>query len=63
MVAGAAAVDAVERARRLPGLRTGLHVVLVEGMPALPPEKVPGLVDSSGRFRTDMAPDQARPKT
>jgi chitin disaccharide deacetylase len=54
MVAGRAAADAVERARRLPGLRTGLHVVLVEGTPALPPEKVPGLVGSSGRFRTDM---------
>jgi chitin disaccharide deacetylase len=55
MVAGSAAGDAVERARRLPGLRTGLHVVLVEGAPALPPEKVPGLVDSRGRLRTDMA--------
>jgi hopanoid biosynthesis associated protein HpnK len=55
MVAGSAVGDAVERARRLPGLRTGLHVVLVEGAPALPPEKVPRLVDSSGRFRTDMA--------
>jgi hopanoid biosynthesis associated protein HpnK len=55
MVAGRAAADAVERARRLPGLRVGLHVVLVDGAPALPPEKVPGLVDSSGRFRTDMA--------
>jgi hopanoid biosynthesis associated protein HpnK len=54
MVAGAAAADAVERARRLPRLRVGLHVVLVEGAPALPPEKVPGLVDASGRFRTDM---------
>jgi chitin disaccharide deacetylase len=54
MVAGRAATDAVECARRLPSLRTGLHVVLVEGVPALPPEKVPGLVDSSGRFRTDM---------
>jgi hopanoid biosynthesis associated protein HpnK len=30
-------------------------VVLVEGAPALPPEKVPGLIDSNGRFRTDMA--------
>lgn len=55
MVAGRAAADAVELARRLPTLRVGLHVVLVEGVPALPPEKVPNLVDSSGRFRTDMA--------
>jgi hopanoid biosynthesis associated protein HpnK len=54
MVVGRAAADAVERARRLPRLRVGLHVVLVDGKPALPPEKVPGLVDASGRFRTDM---------
>ena len=55
MVAAPAAADAVERARRLPGLRVGLHVVLVEGTPALPPERVPDLVDRTGHFRTDMA--------
>jgi chitin disaccharide deacetylase len=55
MVAGAAAADAVARARRMPKLRTGLHVVLVEGAPALPPERLPDLVDGSGHFRTDMA--------
>jgi chitin disaccharide deacetylase len=54
MVSGAAAADAVARARRLSRLRVGLHVVLVEGTPTLPPEKLPGLVDASGRFRTDM---------
>jgi len=55
MVAGAAAADAAERARRLPALRIGLHVVLVEGTPALPPERLPDLVDATGRLRTDMA--------
>jgi hopanoid biosynthesis associated protein HpnK len=55
MVAADAADDAVERARRLPSLRVGLHVVLVEGRPMLPPEKVPDLVDSSGAFRPDIA--------
>src|SRR5262245_32745454 len=55
MVAGAAAPDAVARARRLPKLRVGLHVVLVEAAPILPPEKLPDLVDGSGHFRTDMA--------
>src|SRR5258708_34155332 len=55
MVAGAAASEAVARARRLPKLRVGRHVVLVEGAPALPPEKLPDLVDRSGQFRTDMA--------
>jgi len=55
MVAGEAAADAVARARRLPRLRVGLHVVLVEGRPMLPPERLPDLVDATGQFRTDMA--------
>ena len=50
MVGAAAAADAVERARRLPGLRVGLHVVLVHGRPVLPPDEVPGLVDRRGEF-------------
>jgi hopanoid biosynthesis associated protein HpnK len=54
MVAAPGAADAVERARRLPGLGVGLHVVLVEGRPALPPAEVPALVDRTGHFRTDM---------
>ncbi|QKR99672.1 hopanoid biosynthesis-associated protein HpnK [Sphingomonas sp. CL5.1] len=55
MVAGDAAADAVERARRLSTLGVGLHVVLVEGRPVLPPERLPALVDAAGMFRTDMA--------
>jgi hopanoid biosynthesis associated protein HpnK len=55
MVAGPAAQDAVTRARKLPQLRVGLHVVLVEGLPVRPPERVPALVDAKGFFRTDMA--------
>ena len=55
MVASPAAADAVQRARALPGLRVGLHVVLIEARPALPPERVPDLVDSNGQFRSDMA--------
>jgi hopanoid biosynthesis associated protein HpnK len=55
MVAGPAARDAVTRAQRMPRLRVGLHIVLVEGLPVLPPERVPGLVDAKGFFRTDMA--------
>ena len=55
MVAGHAVADAVKRARRLPTLRVGLHVVLVEGRPVLPPGVVPDLVTRDGRFRTDMA--------
>ncbi len=54
MVAGEAAADAVARARTMPDLGVGLHLVLVEGRPSLPPEQVPDLVDSHGRFREDM---------
>lgn len=55
MVSGAAAGDAVALARRNPGLRVGLHLVLVEGRPVLPAGAVSRLVDSSGSFRRDMA--------
>ena len=55
MVSGPAAADAVARARHLPRLGVGLHLVLVEGTPALPPEQLPDLVGPDGRFRTDMA--------
>lgn len=55
MVTGSAAADAVARARRLPTLGVGLHLVLVEGNPALLPAKVPDLVGDNGQFRTNMA--------
>ncbi len=54
MVAAPATPDAIERARRLPGLAVGLHVVLVNGHPVLPPERVPDLVDGRGEFSTDL---------
>ena len=54
MVAGDAAADAVARARAMPGLGVGLHLVLVEGRPALPPSQVPALVGADGLFRRDM---------
>src|SRR5690242_17693655 len=54
MVAAPATPDAVERARRTPTLHVGLHVVLVNGRPALPPEEVPLLVDERGMFETDL---------
>ena len=55
MVSGAASADAVRRAKAMPSLRVGLHLVLVEGKPVLPAAEVPDLVDASGYFRTDMA--------
>jgi chitin disaccharide deacetylase len=54
MVAAPAAADAVARARRLPGLRVGLHLVVVNGTPALPPDEVPALVDATGRFSDNL---------
>ena len=54
MVGGAACADAVARARRLPGLGVGLHVVLADGAPVLPPEQVALLVGADGRFPADM---------
>ena len=50
MVAGAAAEDAVRRARKLPGLKVGLHLVAVEGPAVLPPADIPDLVDGRGWF-------------
>jgi hopanoid biosynthesis associated protein HpnK len=55
MVAAPAAADAIARARRMPSLRVGLHVVLVEGRPVLPASAVTHLVDGNGRFRSNMA--------
>jgi len=50
MVSADAAADAVERAKRTPTLKVGLHVVLVEGHSVLAPEAIPDLADSRGRF-------------
>jgi hopanoid biosynthesis associated protein HpnK len=50
MVGAPAAADAVTRARRLPGLRVGLHLVLIDGRPVLAPAALSGLVRGDGRF-------------
>lgn len=55
MVAEPAADDAIARARALPRLRVGLHVVVVDGRPVLPPEQLPDLVDAHGQLRSDLA--------
>jgi hopanoid biosynthesis associated protein HpnK len=51
MVAAPAAADAVACARRMPGLRVGLHLVLVDGEPLLPGSELPRL--SRGRQAFD----------
>lgn len=53
MVAGAAAGDAVRRAKAMPGLRVGLHVVVIQGA-SVRPSAVKGLVDAAGDFPNDQ---------
>ena len=55
MVGANAAADAVARARRLPKLRVGLHLVLVDGRPILPDIEIPGLVRGVREFDRNMA--------
>ena len=50
MVGGAAVGDAIARARRLPSL-----LVLVDGAPVLPPERIPDRVDGHALLRRDVA--------
>lgn len=42
--------EAVEIARRNPGLQVGLHLTLVQGRSVLAPQRIPGLVDAAGNF-------------
>jgi predicted glycoside hydrolase/deacetylase ChbG (UPF0249 family) len=39
MMGGAAVDDAIARARRMPSLRVGLHIVVVDGRPLLAPAR------------------------
>jgi hopanoid biosynthesis associated protein HpnK len=54
MVGERAVHDAVRRAKRLPNLSVGLHVVLADGFAVLPPDQVPDLADPSGRMSAEM---------
>lgn len=54
MVGAPAAADAVARARAMPTLHVGLHVVLVDGAPSADRAEIPGLLDRSGRLRNDL---------
>lgn len=54
MVGAPAAADAIARAQRLPMLRVGLHLTLVDGVPLLAPADVPSLVGRDGAFSDDL---------
>ena len=60
MVAAPAAADAVARAKRLPRLKVGLHLTLVDGMPLLPAAEIPALVDARGAFSKNLAASGVR---
>jgi len=60
MVGAPAAGDAIARARACPRLRVGLHLVLADGAPVLPPRAIPDLVDAGGRFGSRMVRDGFR---
>jgi chitin disaccharide deacetylase len=53
MITGDAVEEAVTLARQHPNLGVGLHLVLVCGRSALPPEQIPHLVDAEGNFPND----------
>jgi chitin disaccharide deacetylase len=60
MVGAPAAGDAVQRARDLPRLAVGLHLVLADGWSVLPQRSIPALVDAQGRFGNNMLRDGVR---
>ena len=53
MVNGRAAEEAIALAKAHPNLSIGIHLVLIQGRPVLPPQEIPGLVMENGDFRTD----------
>lgn len=54
MVAGPASADAVRRAKKLPDLRVGLHLVVIEGDSALPGATIPAIATPDDRFGTSQ---------
>lgn len=60
MVGADAAADAIERARRMPSLRVGLHLVLADGQASLAASEIPYLVNRNGRFGNAMVRDGLR---
>jgi chitin disaccharide deacetylase len=54
MISGPAAADAIRRARRLPQLRVGLHLVLADGRGTLPASKISSIADRDGFMDSAM---------
>ncbi|MGB8007293.1 MAG: ChbG/HpnK family deacetylase, partial [Terriglobales bacterium] len=62
LMARAGATDeAIEMACATPSLGVGCHIVLVDGEPVLPPERIPSLVDArTGQFLHSLTAFLAR---
>jgi len=54
MTAAPAAEDAVARAKALPGLAVGLHLVIVRGQATLPASDVPDISDRKGQLDNNL---------
>ncbi|KDE20786.1 PTS cellobiose transporter [Acetobacter aceti 1023] len=54
MVAGEAVDDAIERAKRLPTLNVGLHLVVIEGPAVLPHTSLPLITQPDGWFSSSQ---------
>ena len=54
MVSAQAAEDAITRAKALPDLNVGLHLVLSNGKATLAPSEIPALVNANGEFETNQ---------
>ncbi len=54
MVGARGSEDAVDRSHRLPSLRVGLHIALVDAAPVSPPHTIPALVDARGEFSSHL---------
>ena len=51
-----ATANAIRCVRSRPTLGIGVHLTLVDGVPMLPPDRVPTLVNDDGRFRASWKP-------
>jgi len=54
MVGAAASADAIRRARELPQLRVGLHLVLADGIAVLAHDELPSITDPTGYMNERM---------
>jgi hopanoid biosynthesis associated protein HpnK len=54
MVSAPSVEDAINRAKSLPDLKVGLHLVLSNGKSTLPASEIPALVDSESNFESNQ---------